>query len=125
MAKIEFIKPTESELEILQILWQRKQASVREIHTEMSLHKDCGYTTTLKLMQIMYEKGLVIRDQTTRSHVYTAALSQQVAQKHMLNKMVTTLFSGNKAELVLQLLGNNKTSKEELHQIEAFLKTIK
>jgi BlaI family transcriptional regulator, penicillinase repressor len=124
MLKERYIKPTESELEILQVLWQKKQASVREIHTELAKIKDAGYTTTLKLMQIMHEKGLVDRDGSARTHIYTPALPQEVAQKHILNKMITTLFSGSITELVLQVLGNHKTSKAELEQIEAFLQKM-
>jgi BlaI family transcriptional regulator, penicillinase repressor len=124
MVKESYIKPTESELEILQVLWQKKQASVREIHTELAKIKDAGYTTTLKLMQIMHEKGLVDRDGSARTHIYTPALHQEVAQKHILNKMINTLFSGSSTELVLQVLGNHKTSKAELQQIEEFLQKM-
>jgi BlaI family transcriptional regulator, penicillinase repressor len=125
MAKSEFIKPTEGELEILQLLWERKKASVREIHTELEKVKGSGYTTTLKLMQIMFEKGLVNRDGSSRSHIYTAALPQQTAQKHMMGKMISTLYAGSAAQMVMQVLGTNKVSREELNQIEEFLKTIK
>ncbi len=124
MVKDSYIKPTESELEILQILWQKKHASVREIHTELANIKEAGYTTTLKLMQIMHEKGLVDRDGSARTHIYTPALKQEVAQKHILNKMINTLFSGSSTELVLQVLGNHKTNKAELEQIEAFLQKM-
>jgi BlaI family transcriptional regulator, penicillinase repressor len=120
----QFIKPTESELDILQVLWDKKTASVREIHETMAKTKDVGYTTTLKLMQIMHEKGLVKRDRSSRSHVYEAALPQSIAQKHIMNKMISTLFAGSSTELVLQVLGTHKTSKEELKKIEAFLQTM-
>jgi predicted transcriptional regulator len=120
-----FIKPTESELEILHILWQQGSASVREVHTVLEKIKNCGYTTTLKLMQIMFEKGLLQRDETTRSHVYTAALPQKVAQKHYMQKMLDTFYAGDTSQLVLQVLGDAKVSKEEISKIEKFLKTIK
>jgi BlaI family transcriptional regulator, penicillinase repressor len=120
----QFIKPTESELDILQVLWDKKTASVREIHETMTKTKDVGYTTTLKLMQIMHEKGLVKRDRSSRSHVYEATLPQSIAQKHIMNKMISTLFAGSSTELVLQVLGTHKTSKEELKKIEAFLQTM-
>ncbi len=120
----QFIKPTESELDILQVLWDKKTASVREIHETMAETKDVGYTTTLKLMQIMLQKGLVKRDKSNRSHVYEASLPQSIAQKHIMNKMISTLFAGNSTELVLQVLGTHKTSKEELKKIEAFLQTM-
>jgi BlaI family transcriptional regulator, penicillinase repressor len=124
MTKEAFIKPTESELEILHLLWEKKAASVREIHDTLAKTKDVGYTTTLKLMQIMHIKGLVTRDKTTRTHVYKATLEQEVAQKHILNKMINTLFSGSSTDLVLQVLGNHKTSREELKKIEAYLQNM-
>lgn len=123
MANETYIKPTETELEILHLLWQKKQASVREVHDEMAKTKDIGYTTTLKLMQIMHKKGLVARDNSTKSHVYTAALEQEVAQKHIMDKMLQTLFNGSAADLVLQVLGNHKASKTELNEIEQLLKS--
>jgi BlaI family transcriptional regulator, penicillinase repressor len=123
MSKNEYIKPTESELEILQILWHKNKASVREVHDEMSKHKVIGYTTTLKLMQIMFEKGLVHRDNSVKVHIYTPALAQDVAQKHAVNKMLHTLFNGNTSQMVMQLLGNHKPSKDELSEIENYLKT--
>ena len=120
-----FTKPTESEIEILQVLWQKKQATVREIHNVLALTKAVGYTTTLKLMQLMLAKGLVARDPTTRTHIYTPALQQQHAQQHYLQKMITNLFSGSSTELVLQVLGNHKTNMAEISKIEEFLNTIK
>ncbi len=123
MAKDIYIKPTESELEILQLLWLKKDATVRNIHETLSVTKESGYTTTLKLMQIMFEKGLVHRDNSAKTHIYKAALQQDVVQKHILNKMINTVFNGNSANLVLQVLGNHQSSKEELKEIEQFLKT--
>src|SRR5665647_137368 len=95
------IKPTESELEILQILWQRKTATVREVHQELSQYKTAGYTTTLKLLQIMFEKGIVTRDDSAKSHIYQAALNQKKTQKQFLDKMINGLFSGSSTQLVL------------------------
>ncbi len=123
MSNPTYIKPTETELEILNILWQKKTASVRDVHEQMAKNKEIGYTTTLKLMQIMHEKGLLTRDKSSKVHIYTAALAQATAQKEYMNKMLTTLFNGSAAEMVLQALGNHSTSKEELKEIEAFLKT--
>jgi BlaI family transcriptional regulator, penicillinase repressor len=125
MSQTKFIKPTESELEILQILWEKSQASVREVHEVLSLHKDSGYTTTLKLMQIMHEKGLLNRNDSARTHIYKPALSQEKAQKHLINKMIDTLFSGSSTSLVLQVLGSHKTSSAEMEQITAFLTEMK
>lgn len=125
MNQEKFVKPTESEMEILQVIWEKGQASVREVHELLLAHKDIGYTTTLKLMQIMFEKGLLERDDSYRTHIYKPALTQERAQKHMINKMITTLFSGSPADLVLQVLGNHKTSEEELKKIEELLDQIK
>lgn len=120
-----FLKPTESEMEILQVIWNKGQASVREVHESLLTHKDIGYTTTLKLMQIMFEKGLLYRDDSSRTHIYRPALSQEKAQKHLISKMINTLFSGSPASLVLQVLGSHKTSEDELKKIEHLLEQIK
>jgi BlaI family transcriptional regulator, penicillinase repressor len=119
------IKPTESELEILQVLWEREQASVREVHEELLKTKDAGYTTTLKLMQIMHEKGLVKRDDSFKTHIYQASVSKEKTQKHLLGKMINTLFGGSSAELVLQALGNHKASPAELEEIQRLLDNLK
>ena len=103
-------KPTESELEILQVLWDKKAATVRTVHEVLAASKDCGYTTTLKLMQIMFEKGLVSRDDSKKTHIYKAAISQEKTQSQFLNKMIDTLFAGSSANLVLQALGGHTTS---------------
>jgi predicted transcriptional regulator len=119
------IKPTESELEILRVLWDRGSASVRTVHEELSAHKDAGYTTTLKLMQIMFEKGLVKRDDSSKIHIYQANISKEKTQQQLLGKMINTLFSGSSSQLVLQALGNSKPSKEELDQIQELLNNLK
>jgi BlaI family transcriptional regulator, penicillinase repressor len=119
------IKPTESELEILQILWQRGIATVREVHEELAKFKDVGYTTTLKLMQIMHEKGLVKRDESMRTHVYQPAVNKEKTQKHLLGKMIDSLFGGSSTQLVLQALGEQKASREELEQIQILLDNLK
>jgi len=118
------IKPTESELEILNILWQRGPSTVRDVHEELVKKKDAGYTTTLKLMQIMYEKKLLNRDANARSHVFTAAVSQKDAQTQILDKMIHTAFNGSAANLVMQALGNYKASAAELEQIKEYLAAI-
>src|SRR6476619_3287154 len=119
------LKPTESELEILQILWDKEKATVREVHEELSKTKDSGYTTTLKLLQIMFEKGLVKRDDSNKTHIYEPAISKQRTQKQFLDKMINTLFAGSSAQLVLQALGNQKASKDELDEIQKYLDNIK
>jgi BlaI family transcriptional regulator, penicillinase repressor len=120
-----YIKPTESELEILQVLWDRQSATVRDVHEELSKTKDSGYTTTLKLMQIMFEKGLVKRDSSSKTHIYQPAVSREKTQQHLVNKMINTLFSGSPTQLVLQALGNHKASKEELDEIRQYLEQLK
>jgi BlaI family transcriptional regulator, penicillinase repressor len=119
------IKPTESELEILQVLWEKEKASVREVHEELQTCKDVGYTTTLKLMQIMHEKGLVKRDDSYKTHIYQASVSKEKTQKHLLGKMINNLFGGSPAELVLQALGNHKASAAELEEIQQLLNNLK
>jgi predicted transcriptional regulator len=119
------IKPTESELEILQVLWERDKASVREVHEELLKSKEAGYTTTLKLMQIMFEKGLVSRDDSFKTHIYRASVSKEKTQQHLLGKMINTLFGGSSTELVLQALGNHKASASELEEIQRLLNNLK
>lgn len=127
MSAPKMVRPTESELEILQILWSKGLATVREVHEELSRTKDAGYTTTLKLMQIMNEKGIVKRDDSMRTHVYQAAVNKEKTQKHLLNKMIDSLFGGSPTQLVIQALGDNnhKASAEELEQIQALLNSLK
>lgn len=125
MSTIKYIKPTESELEILQVLWDRGLASVREVHEELSKTKDAGYTTTLKLMQIMHEKGLVKRDDSVKTHIYQPAVSREKTQKHLLGKMINTLFGGSTTQLVIQALGNHNASAEELDEIQKLLNNLK
>ncbi len=119
------VKPTESELEILRVLWQRGEATVREVHEELSKTKDAGYTTTLKLMQIMHEKGMVKRDESNKTHKYISLLSQEKTQKQFVGKMIDTLFSGSSSQLVMQALGNHKASKEELEEIQKLIDNLK
>ncbi|MEO5945816.1 MAG: BlaI/MecI/CopY family transcriptional regulator [Chitinophagaceae bacterium] len=127
MAAPKLIKPTESELEILQILWEKGVATVREVHERLAVTKDVGYTTTLKLMQIMNEKGIVKRDDSMRTHIYQAAVNKEKTQKHLLNKMIKNLFGGSSSQLVIQALGddNHKTSQEEINAIQALLDNLK
>ncbi|HRH59435.1 MAG TPA: BlaI/MecI/CopY family transcriptional regulator [Chitinophagaceae bacterium] len=119
------IKPTESELEILQVLWDKNNATVRDVHEELSKHKDSGYTTTLKLMQIMFEKGLVKRDDSSKTHVYRPNVSREKTQQHIVGKMVNTLFGGSTSQLVVQALGNTPPSRKELDEIQHLLDSLK
>lgn len=121
----QYIKPTESELEILRVLWAEGKATVRKVHEAMAGFKDAGYTTTLKLMQIMHDKGLVGRDDSSKSHVYFALASKEKTQQQFVGKMMETLFDGSPSQLMLQALGGHKPSKDEIEKIEALLKQFK
>jgi BlaI family penicillinase repressor len=125
MAELKPLKPTESELEILQVLWQKGKATVREVHEELVATKDIGYTTTLKLMQIMNEKGIVQRDDSSRTHIYKAVTNKENTQKFLLNKFIGNLFGGSSSQLVLQALGSQKVSEEELNQIQSLIDDLK
>ncbi len=119
------VKPTEGELEILQVLWQKGQASVREVHEVILQSKEAGYTTTLKLLQIMFEKGLVNRNDSAKTHIYSAIITKEKTQKQLLGKMINNLFGGSSSQLVMQVLGSQAPSKEELEEIQEFLNNLK
>ncbi|WP_029287818.1 BlaI/MecI/CopY family transcriptional regulator [Pedobacter sp. R20-19] len=118
------IKPTEGEMEILQVLWQNGRATVREVHEALN-KKDSGYTTTLKLMQIMHEKGLVERDTNQKTHIYKALVNQDKTEKHLVSKMINNVFNGSAARLVMQALGNHKASADEIDEIKKYLDSMK
>jgi BlaI family penicillinase repressor len=122
---IKQMKPTESELEILRVLWERGEATVRDVHEELSKTKDAGYTTTLKLMQIMHEKGMVKRDESNKTHKYAPLISREKTQKQFVGKMIDTLFQGSSSQLVMQALGNHKASKVELDEIQKLIDNLK
>lgn len=115
------IKPTDSELEILNILWEKGPSTVRDVHAELEKIKDAGYTTTLKLMQIMHDKGLLKRDTGNKSHVYTPNISQEKTQGQLLKRMIDNVFNGSASQLVMQALGNHKADKKELDEIRKYL----
>lgn len=118
------IRPTESELEILTVLWDRGASTVREVHEILEKQKESGYTTTLKLMQIMHEKGLLQRDASAKTHIYEAAVPKEETQAQLLNKMIDTVFSGSASQLVMQALGHHRSSPEELDRIREYLNEI-
>ncbi len=117
-------KPTEAELEILQVLWENGPSSVRFVNEQLGERKEVGYTTTLKLMQIMFEKGLVTRNTDARSHIYEAAIERYATQRNLLGTFVDNVFSGSAMNLVMQALGNHKASKDELDQIKALIEKM-
>lgn len=114
-------KPTDAELEILQILWDQGASSVRTVNDLLNQTREVGYTTTLKLMQIMTEKGLVERDTSTRTHIYKASVEKARVQKKLLSNFLQKTFAGSASQLVLQALGNHKASKEELDEIKKMI----
>jgi predicted transcriptional regulator len=116
-----FQKPTEAELQILQILWNHGSLTVRDINNFLASKRDVGYTTTLKMLQIMHEKGLVIRDESARSHVYEAAVSETDTRGHLLDSFLESAFGGSSANLVLQALGRRQPNRIELDQIRRLL----
>ena len=115
------VKPTEAELEILQILWEHGPSTVRFVNEKQNINKEVGYTTTLKIMQIMAEKNFIEADKTSRSHIYHALLQEEDTQKQLLDKFLDTAFRGSAMKLVMQALGNHTTSEEELNQIRNLL----
>jgi len=118
------IKPTEGEMEILQVLWQKGVATVREVHEALN-KKDSGYTTTLKMMQIMHEKAMVERDTNQKTHIYKAIVSQDKTEKQLVNKMIDNVFNGSAARLVMQALGNHSASADEIDEIKKYLDSLK
>lgn len=122
-------KPTEAELEILQILWQHGPSPVRFVNDQLNEKrlpddKEIGYTTTLKLMQIMAEKGLADRNTDSRTHIYKANVSETETKGHLLRKFVENTFRGSATKLVMQALGNHDASQEELDEIKALINRI-
>jgi BlaI family penicillinase repressor len=114
-------RPTEAELELLQILWEKEPATVREIFEALQQQKPSGYTTVLKLLQIMTSKGLVVRDEAERAHVYRAAFSQDAMQSRLLKDLSNRLFAGSAAQLALHALSMGPASDDELAEIRALL----
>jgi predicted transcriptional regulator len=114
-------RPTESELELLRILWEKQPATVREIYDALNTERPSGYTTVLKLLQIMTAKGLVARDEANRAHVYRSAISQDAMQSKILKDLSVRLFSGSAAQLALHALAMEPASETELEEIRALL----
>ena len=117
-------RPTEAELEILQVLWNEGSSSVRTVNEALNAHREVGYTTTLKIMQILVEKGLLIRNTESRTHIYEANVSEEVTQKKLLNRFVDAAFRGSAMKLVMQALGTHKASPEELKDIKALIREM-
>lgn len=118
------LRPTEAELEILQVLWKHGACTVRDVHEVLHRRSSTGYTTALKQLQIMHDKGLVVRDETQRAHVYRAAISRERTQKRLLADMVKRVFGGSPSRLVLQALGDHKPSRDEVREIRELLNRL-
>lgn len=114
-------QPTTSELEILNVLWEKESATVREVFEIISTTKSVTYTTILKLMQIMTEKGLVERDEEGKAHIYRAAIAQNETQKGLVNDLLEKVFRGSAMQLVQHLLEAKKTSPEEMKEIRRMI----
>ncbi|MCS6967902.1 MAG: BlaI/MecI/CopY family transcriptional regulator [Cytophagales bacterium] len=122
--KADQLKPTEAELEILQALWEKGPCTVRQVHEHLCRRKETGYTTTLKIMQIMTEKGLLKRDETQRTHVYHANVEEKDVKRQLLDRFLETVFGGSATALVMHALGNKQPSLEELQQIRQLIDQI-
>ncbi|MBK8554619.1 MAG: BlaI/MecI/CopY family transcriptional regulator [Lewinellaceae bacterium] len=115
-------KPTDAELEILQVLWQEGPSTVRQVNDILGRRRDIGYTTSLKLMQIMHEKGLVTRIEDGRTHIYAAAVAERDTQSYLLQEFVDQTFRGSAMNLVMQALGNHQeVSAEEIEAIKSLI----
>jgi len=121
MAEMDNVRPTEAELEILQVLWRFGPSTVRFVNDKLNEMRPVGYTTTLKIMQIMNDKGLLDRDDSQRSHLYRARAKEVETRQALLDKILNTAFGGSAMNLVMQALGNHKASKEEIDKIREFL----
>lgn len=115
------IKPTGKEMEILQVLWKMGPCSVKEVHEKMGGNQNNGYTTILKLLQIMHDKGLVTRQKNGKLHLYKAEANQKTTKQQMVDKIIQTVFGGSASQLVLSALGHSRSSKEELREIRKYL----
>ncbi len=117
----DFPKPSEGELRVLQVLWKNGPSTVRAVYEQLKAASSVGYTTTLKVMQVMHEKGLVLRDQSSRSHIYAAAIDCRSVQQRFLDDLITTVFDGSKERLVVQMLEGAKSTPEELEEIRELM----
>jgi BlaI family transcriptional regulator, penicillinase repressor len=110
-------RPTDAELAILRILWDRGPSTVRQVHDILGRDRQAAYTTALKLLQIMTEKGLVERDERDRTHIYHARLSEETTQRQLVRDLVDRAFGGSSSKLVMQALASKRASAEELREI--------
>ena len=121
MARKTGVRPTGAELEILGVLWERGPSTVREVHHRLARGRDLGYTTVLKTLQIMAEKGLVRRDESQRAHVYSARLPEAQTQRQLVRDLLERAFDGSAMKLVMHALADRRASPEEIARIRQLL----
>ena len=124
MARRPSPNPTEVELQILRVLWERGPSSVREVHLALEDDRDTGYSTTLKMMQVMTEKGLLLKDDSRRPQVYRPAITQEQAQTQFVDDMIQRVFGGAADKLILRAVSSRHLSREDLEQIRKLLKKL-
>ena len=122
MARRPTPRPTDAELSILRVLWERGPSTVRQVHDVLSVDREFAYTTTLKLLQLMTEKGVAMREEHGRVHLYRAAVAQEETQRHLIRDLVDRAFGGSPSRLVMQALAATPASAEELREIRRLLK---
>jgi predicted transcriptional regulator len=122
MARRPTPRPTDAELAILRVLWERGPSTVRQVHDVLSANREFAYTTTLKLLQLMTEKGVAVREEAGRVHLYRAAVAQEETQRHLIRDLVDRAFGGSPSQLVMQALAAKPASAEELREIRRLLK---
>jgi BlaI family transcriptional regulator, penicillinase repressor len=113
--------PTDAELSILRVLWRRGPLTVREVHDELKPVQDTGYTTVLKLMQIMAQKGILLRDESSKSHIYHAQIEEEQAQRGLMRDLLDKAFDGSASRLVMRALSDERASASDLAEIRALL----
>ena len=121
---MEKYKPTEAELEILSLLWEKGPSTVKKINSLLNEHKEVGYTTTLKIMQIMFDKKILRRVKLGRSHIYEALIKKDDTQGMLLEKILKTAFSGSASKLVMQAIGREATTENEINEIKKFIEML-
>ncbi len=117
-------KPTEAELEVLGLLWNNGPSTVKEINDLLNQEKEVGYTTTLKIMQIMFDKNILTREKLGRSHIYNAAINKGETQGILLEKFLKTTFSSSASKLVMQAIGRASTTQNEIDEIKKYLEML-
>jgi len=125
MARRATDRPTDGELEILRVLWARGPSTVRQVYDDLIARKETGYTTVLKLMQIMTAKGLLVREDETGAHVYRVAVGEEQTQRHLVKDLLERAFGGSAEKLIVAALGAKKTSPQEMRQIRRMIADFK